>query len=207
LLHEDFSAPVVGLDRFRPEDRPPVMLPFAAYHIMISFGMAVIALTLIASLMLWRGRLWSARWLLWIFVFAVGGAMVANQVGWVAAEVGRQPWIVHPPVEWTADGDLVVGESGVVEYNETLGLRTLNAVSPSLESSQVLGSVVGFGLIYLLLGAVWVFILDRKIRQGPEASRKPDEKVGERVVEAHTQQAASASGMTEPRSDDGVERA
>jgi cytochrome d ubiquinol oxidase subunit I len=119
-------------------------------------------------LLLWRGRLFETRWLLWVFVFAVGAAVLANQLGWVAAEVGRQPWIVHPPVEWTADGDVAVGASGAVEYDEGQGLRTLDAVSPGLEGRQVLGSIVGFSLVYLALAAVWLFVLDQKIRHGPE---------------------------------------
>jgi len=200
LLHEDFSEPVVGLDRFRPDDRPPVLLPFAGYHIMIGLGMAFIAMTLTASFLLWRNRLWEARWLLWIFVFAVGGAMIANQLGWVAAEVGRQPWIVHPPLEWTEDGDLVVGSAGVVEYDETLGLRTLDAASPSVSADQVLGSVVGFGLIYLLLGAVWVFVLDRKIRHGPEAIEGGGGEPSKDLLGAATQRPEHSAGMTGARS-------
>lgn len=168
LLHESFSEPVVGLDRFRPADRPPLVIPFASYHVMIGLGTLFIALTLLASFLLWRGRLYETRWLLWVFVFAVGGAVVANQLGWVAAEVGRQPWIVHPKVEWTADGDLVLGAGGVVEYDESQGLRTADAVSPGLEGRQVLGSIVGFSLVYLALAAVWLFVLDQKIRHGPE---------------------------------------
>jgi cytochrome d ubiquinol oxidase subunit I len=207
LVHEDFSAPVVGLDRFRPEDRPPVALPFASYHIMIGLGMALIALTLTASFLLRRGRLWNTRWLLWVFVFAVGGAMVANQLGWVAAEVGRQPWIVHPPVEWKPDGDLAVGPSGVVEYDETLGLRTVDAVSPTVEAGQVLGSVIGFGLIYLLLGAVWIFVLDRKIRHGPEAPVGSIGTAGDNLLETATRRPKRAAGMTVPRSDAGDEKA
>jgi len=156
LVHEDFDAPVVGLDRFRPEDRPPVLLSFASYHIMISLGMAFIGLTLLAGFLHWRGTLYDKRWLMWIFVFAV------------AAEVGRQPWIVHPPVEWTPDGDVVVGPTGVVEYDEVEGLRTSNGVSVSVDASQVLASLLGFGFIYLCLGAAWLYVLDSKIRHGPE---------------------------------------
>ncbi|MDX2436583.1 MAG: cytochrome ubiquinol oxidase subunit I [Acidobacteriota bacterium] len=168
LLHENFEDQVVGLDRFRPEDRPPVILTFASYHIMISLGMAFIGLTLLASFLHWRGSLYSKRWLLWVFVFAVVGALASNQLGWVAAEVGRQPWIVHPPVEWTADGDVVVGSDGVVVYDEAAGLRTADSVSPSVDASQVLASLLGFGFIYLFLGVVWLYVLDQKIRHGPE---------------------------------------
>jgi cytochrome d ubiquinol oxidase subunit I len=86
----------------------------------------------------------------------------------VSAEVGRQPWIVHPPVEWTGDGDVVVGPDGVVVYDEDLALRTKNAVSKSVNAPQVLGSLIGFGLIYLFLLLAWLYVLDRKIGKGPE---------------------------------------
>ncbi|MCU0234525.1 MAG: cytochrome ubiquinol oxidase subunit I [Thermoanaerobaculales bacterium] len=168
LIHEDFDEPVVGLDRFRPEDRPPVLITFASYHVMIGLGMAFIGLTLLASFLHWRGRLYEQRWLLWIFVVAVLAPLAANQLGWVSAEVGRQPWIVHPPVEWTADGDVVVGPAGVVEYDETLGLRTKDAVSASVTAGQVLGSLIGFGLVYFFLLLAWLYVLDRKIGKGPE---------------------------------------
>ncbi len=168
LLHQDPNEPVVGLDRFRPEDRPNVAISFASYHIMIALGMFFIALTLLASFLRWRGTLYRQRWLLWIFVFAVILPLIANEIGWVAAEAGRQPWIVHPPVEWKADGsDVVVGPGGVVVYDETVALRTVHGVSPTVRAGQVLGSIIGFGIIYIGLGAVWVFVLNSKIQHGP----------------------------------------
>lgn len=167
LVHGSFDAPVVGLDRFRPEDRPPVVPSFVSYHLMISLGVAFIGLTLLACVLLWRGTLFQQRWLMWIFVFAVLGAAVANQAGWVAAEVGRQPWIVHPPVAWSGD-DVVTGPDGTVVYDEQAGLRTGNALSPSVVASQVLGSIVMFSLIYLLLLAIWLYVLNEKIQLGPD---------------------------------------
>jgi cytochrome d ubiquinol oxidase subunit I len=166
LIHEDFQAPVVGLDRFRREDWPPLLLAFTSYHVMVGLGVLFIALTLLAGWMRWRGALFRQRWLLWVFVFAVAGPVLANEAGWLAAEVGRQPWIVHPPVHWRGD-DVVVGPQGVVAYDETVALRTTAAVSPTVGGGQVLGSMIGFGLIYLALGAIWIIVLDHKIRQGP----------------------------------------
>ena len=169
LLHGDAAKPVVGLDRFRAEDRPPVGLTFQSYHLMVALGTAFIGLTLLALFLRWRGTLWQTRWLLWIFVPAVVLPIVANEAGWMAAEVGRQPWIVHPPVTWNADGtDVVVGPEGRVFYDERVGLRTLEAASPNVSAGQVLGSLLGFGFIYLALGAVWVFVLHRKIQPGPD---------------------------------------
>ncbi|MBD3162913.1 MAG: cytochrome ubiquinol oxidase subunit I [Candidatus Eisenbacteria bacterium] len=173
LLEGDPDAAIVGLDRFRPEDRPPLLLTFASYHVMIILGFTFIGLTVLASFLRLRKRLYRQRWLLWIFVIAVILPILSNELGWVAAEVGRQPWSVHPPVEWTAQGDVVVGPDGFVAYDESQGLRTVDAVSPTVRAEQVLGSLIGFGLIYLLLLLVWLFVLDRKIRQGPEPVEEP----------------------------------
>ena len=173
LVHYDFDAPVIGLDRFRPEDRPPVLIPFVSYHLMVGLGTAFVGLTLFACLQLWRGRLFEQRWLLWIFVFAVVGPVVANQTGWIAAEVGRQPWIVHPPVPYDAAGELVVGPDGYVQYDESQGLRTSDAVSKAISAEQVLGSIIMFVLIYSLLFAVWVMLLNDKIQKGPQPLPEP----------------------------------
>jgi cytochrome bd ubiquinol oxidase subunit I len=142
LVHRDFSTPVPGLDQFEP-DTPPVAIPFISFHIMVGLGMYFIALTLYALWCWKKGTLFRKRWLLWVFVFSVIGSFVANELGWVAAEVGRQPWIV---------------------YNQ---LRTSDAVSQNLAGSQVLGSIVMFGVIYAMLFAVWIYLLNDKIQKGP----------------------------------------
>jgi len=149
LLHGDFRQPVTGLDQFPKGDWPPVFLAFQTYHVMVGLGMFFIAITLFALLLRLRGTLFQRRWLMMIFVVAVVGPVVANQFGWVAAEVGRQPWIV-----W--------GE-----------LRTSEAYSPSVPAEQVLASIILFGIIYALLFVVWIYVLDRKIREGP-AHMPPD---------------------------------
>jgi cytochrome d ubiquinol oxidase subunit I len=181
LLHDDFSTPVLGLDRIRAEDRPPVLLSFFSYRTMVALGVAFVTLTLLASVLHWRGRLFTTRWLLWVFVFAVAGAMIANQAGWVAAEVGRQPWVVQPPVLRGEDGEPLYDAEGYLRYaaatvampdgstrEVTAGLRTADAVSEVVTSGQVLGSILLFGFIYLLLGALWIVVLNHKIQTGPE---------------------------------------
>jgi cytochrome d ubiquinol oxidase subunit I len=203
LLHEDFGAEVVGLDRFRPEDRPPVAIPFVSYHLMIGIGMAFLGLTTLGCVLLRGGRLFRTRWLLWAFVAAVVPAVLANQAGWVAAEVGRQPWIVHPPVEWTDAGELVTGPDGLVVYDEGAGLRTTDAVSQAVRAEQVLASLILFGAIYALLGVLWLFILDRKIKHGPE----PPETMGKRgargFLEVAQERPAHAGGAGGPAGGDG----
>jgi len=169
-----------------------------SYHLMVYLGLAFIAVTLLASWLLWRGTLFRTRWLLWVCVFAVVGAVAANQVGWVAAEVGRQPWIVQPPIVRDAAGAPLLDTDGFVQHGvvtatladgstrETLaGLRTTDGVSEAVRASQVLGSIVMFGAIYLLLGGLWVFVLNHKIQEGPEP-------VGRRVTSQDLPGAAGA---------------
>jgi cytochrome d ubiquinol oxidase subunit I len=160
LVHGDADAPVAGLDRLEPAwGRPPVWLSFQSYHLMIACGVLFIVLSFYGLLRLRRGRLWTDRRLLWCFVFAVVPAFAANQLGWVAAEVGRQPWIVYPSV----------GAGGLPEG----GLRTSEALSEAVTAGQVTGSIVMFGLIYLLLGAVWIRLLHGKIQHGPDPVPRP----------------------------------
>jgi cytochrome d ubiquinol oxidase subunit I len=168
LIHENFTSGVTGLDKFEHRDRPPLVIPFVTYHLMITLGMFFIGLTLLACYLWWRGKLFEQRWLMWVFVFSVLAAVVGNQAGWVAAEVGRQPWIVHPPVTYDEAGELVVGPEGTVVYDETQGLRTSEAISKAVSADQVLGSILMFAVIYLLLAAVWLFVLHNKIVKGPE---------------------------------------
>ncbi len=149
LIHVDANAPVRGMDEFAPEDLPPGYV-FQTYHWMIILGLFMLALTLLASFLWWRGRLFEQRWLMWTFVFAVLAAYAANQLGWVSAEAGRQPWIVY----------------GL--------MRTSNAVSSSVSGGEVLSSIIMFGVIYALLFAVWVFVLNNKIQHGPEPVFVPE---------------------------------
>lgn len=170
LLHGDPRQPVVGLDRFREEDRPNVPLVFSAWRVMIGLGTLFVILGLTASYFAYRSTLFEKRWLMWIFVFAVIGGVAANQSGWAFAEVGRQPWVVYPPIRWTASGDVETGGDGYVHYDESQGLRTNAAVSTLVSPGQIKASMFGFGLIYLLLGGVWIYTLHRKIVNGPDLS-------------------------------------
>lgn len=159
LMHRDLTTPVTGLDRFRPEDRPPVHVPFFTYHLMIGLGTMFVALTLLASYFRWRGTLFQKRWLMWAFVFAVLGAYAANQAGWVSAEVGRQPFVVYPEVKQRPDG----------MFDMIGGMRTVHGISSTkvVVADQVVASIIMFTVVYALLFAVWVFVLNSKIQHGP----------------------------------------
>ena len=149
LVHFDTEAPVTGLGAFPPEDRPPVNVVFQSYHLMVGIGMLLIMLAVVAGFTTWRGSLWRMRWFLWILVFSVLLPQAANQLGWLSAEVGRQPWIVY----------------GL--------LRTREAVSESVGTGEIWGSLIMFGLIYLLLFVLFVYLLNEKIQHGPGSASGP----------------------------------
>jgi cytochrome d ubiquinol oxidase subunit I len=144
LLYGDRRARVAGLAEVAPADRPPVQPVFQSYRVMVGIGFLLLGIALVTAVQLWRGRLAVSRRLLWVLVVAVLGPQIANQAGWLAAEVGRQPWIVQ----------------GL--------MRTADAVSPLLTSEQVIFSLAVFAVIYTLLFAVFVFLLNDKIQHGPE---------------------------------------
>jgi cytochrome d ubiquinol oxidase subunit I len=169
LIHGDANAEVIGLDRFRPIDRPPVAVAYVSYHLMIGIGVFFIGLTLLATWLQWRGKLFDKRWLMWVFVAAVVPAFIANEAGWVAAEVGRQPWIVYAPLLRNADDEPLVDADGFYQFDESQGLRTSDGVSRAINAEQVLGSIIMFGAIYALLFVLWVYVLHQKITHGPDS--------------------------------------
>jgi cytochrome d ubiquinol oxidase subunit I len=135
---------VKGLDSFKPGDRPPVNIVFQAYHLMVAIGFALITISLLGILFWWKDSLLNHKWLLWIFVISVLGPQIANQVGWITAEVGRQPWIVY----------------GL--------LRTSEALSKAVASDQIIFSLILFTIVYVLLFILFIYLLDQKIKHGPE---------------------------------------
>jgi cytochrome d ubiquinol oxidase subunit I len=149
MLKQDFEAPVTGLKAFAAADRPGGMnITFQSYHIMISIGMFLIALTSFAGFLWWKGKLFDKRWLMIVFVWAVFLPQIANQVGWFTAETGRQPWVVY----------------GL--------LRTSDALSQSVTAHQVIFSLVLFTLVYLLLFVLFIYLLNKKITHGPGGTQE-----------------------------------
>jgi cytochrome d ubiquinol oxidase subunit I len=146
LAHDDLHSPVMGLREAapRPEDRPPVNFSFQLFHLMVVVGLGMIVISALGLLYFRRGSLFEKRWLLWLLVLSVLGPQIANQAGWFAAEVGRQPWIVQ----------------GL--------LRTSEGLSAVVRANTVLTSILLFSAVYLLLFAVFVYLLNDKIQHGPD---------------------------------------
>lgn len=160
LAHNDAAKPVTGLREAAPDpkDRPPVNFTFQMFHLMVAIGFGMIALAASGAFFCWREVLFEKRWMLWLLVLSVLGPQIANQAGWFAAEVGRQPWIVQ---------DL---------------MRTPEGLSAVVKAEAVLGSLILFTFIYLLLFAVFVYLLNDKILHGPdEADLKPTGKLADAI--------------------------
>ncbi|GAB2610333.1 cytochrome ubiquinol oxidase subunit I [Belliella aquatica] len=144
MLHQDFETPVTGLNAFPVEDRPSqVNAVFQFYHLMVAIGMFLIVLSLFALLQWKRGKLFASKWLLWTFVFTAILPQLANQFGWFAAEMGRQPWVVY----------------GL--------LRTSDALSKSVQANQVLFSLLLFFIVYAILLLLFIYLMNKAIQKGP----------------------------------------
>jgi cytochrome bd ubiquinol oxidase subunit I len=141
-LHPSYR--VHGLRDFPREDWPPVPLSFYPFHLMIALGFYFIAFTALGVFLLWRGALYQSRWYLWLAVLTTPLPFVANELGWMAAELGRQPWIVYHL------------------------MRTREAVSVTVPASHIWASMSTLGLVYLFLFIVWVVFVGREVHKGPE---------------------------------------
>jgi cytochrome bd ubiquinol oxidase subunit I len=147
----DPEAPVETLSDFPADETPQgaeLWLSFVSFHNMVILGMFFIGMTLLGTFLIWKRKAldthwWMSRWWLKLMVVAIPLPVIANEFGWIVAEVGRQPWIVYRV------------------------LRTSDAASVSVSSGEILFSIIMFGCIYLLLLALWIFLLAKKILHGP----------------------------------------
>lgn len=153
LAFGDFQAPVKGLHEFPRQDWPPVAVTFLSFHNMVIVGSLMLLLALIGLVLLWRGRLESARWWQRLMVWAIPLPMIAIQLGWMTAEVGRQPWVVY----------------GV--------MRTRDAVSKVVGAPELLFSIVLFAILDVVLGVLWLYLLRREIVHGPEEAEAREGEV------------------------------
>jgi cytochrome d ubiquinol oxidase subunit I len=143
LIYGDTKAEVKGLNAFPEDERPPINIVFQSYHIMIAIGMLLILISSISFLLMYLNKLFNLKAWLYLLVFSVVLPHLANQFGWIAAEVGRQPWIVY----------------GL--------LKTKDALSKAVDATQVGISLFLFTAIYLMLFFLFLYLLDKKIKQGP----------------------------------------
>ena len=144
LAFHDGDAEIKGLKEFSKEDRPPVLATFLSFRGMAALGMLFMLLTLAGYVISKRDRLESNPLFLRIMLYALPLPYIAAQLGWLVAEVGRQPWIVY----------------GV--------LRTSDAVSKSVTAAQVWTSLIGFTVFYGMLGLIDIYLLAKYSKKGPD---------------------------------------
>jgi cytochrome bd ubiquinol oxidase subunit I len=133
----------VGLTIFPSEDRPPVLIPFFAFRAMVGMGLLMLAISWFGCLLRWRGRLEHSRAFQWCAFLSFPSGFIAVLAGWFTAEVGRQPWVVY----------------GL--------LRTRDAVTPSLTTTDVLISLTGYVLVYAVLMSFGLRYIYKLLRAGP----------------------------------------
>jgi cytochrome d ubiquinol oxidase subunit I len=155
MVYGDFQKPIKGLNDFKPDETPPVNIVFQTYHFMVAIGFTLIGISILSLLFLRKEKLFTKKWMLEILVLSVILPQIANQLGWMSAEIGRQPWIV---------------------YNL---LKTKDALSKSVSSGEIIFSLILFTLIYALLFLLFIFLLDRKIKHGPDEISETDEVYSE----------------------------
>ncbi len=143
-IYFDPEAKVQGLDEFQPDELPSIVISYLTYHGMIGLGSLFALLALIAALLLISKKIYDARWFLWILIFAIPLPFISNELGWMAAEFGRQPWAVYKV------------------------LKTVDAASVVVPAWQILASIIGFSAIYCLLFIVFLKLLFSIVSKGPD---------------------------------------
>lgn len=144
ITYQRWNAEVKGLDQF-PRDQWPdqIELLYYSFHIMVGLGTIFIGLMSLSGFLLWRGKLFDSRWLLWILMLAVPFPFIANTAGWMAAELGRQPWLIY----------------GL--------MRTSAGYSVKVTAGNTLFTLLGFLGMYTVLSILYLFLMHREIEHGP----------------------------------------
>jgi cytochrome bd ubiquinol oxidase subunit I len=145
LYNFDFSSEIKGLKIFPKENWPPVNFVFQAYHVMVGIGMLAIMLGLLGVFLLITNKLYEAKTYLFILPFLIPLPHIAHETGWIAAEVGRQPWIIFRL------------------------MKTADALSVVVPANQILASLIAFSLVYLLLFVMFIFLFLKIVKKGPAA--------------------------------------
>jgi cytochrome d ubiquinol oxidase subunit I len=151
LVGKSPDTVVQGLNSFPADEHPPVNLVFQVYHVMIDLGSLFVGIAALVAFMAWRRKLFTSKWTLRLIAINVLLVLLAIEAGWWTTEFGRQPWIV-----WQQ-------------------LRTLDAASPNVSTTSVAISLIGFVIVYAVLLAMFVWLLNRKIQEGPGDAPAPED--------------------------------
>lgn len=184
MSHNDFTAEVQGVadiqkrmvellnanpdftakygDAAQYDFRPPQMATFWTFRLMIGLGMVAF---LVAAWGLWatrKGMVPDSKWLSRLAVLNMPLPFIAASFGWIFTEIGRQPWIVVPNIKGLENGDPV----------GSVMLMTDSAISPNVPAGQMLATLIGFTLLYAILGVIWFILMKRYAVEGIHTSKK-----------------------------------
>jgi cytochrome bd ubiquinol oxidase subunit I len=143
ILTHKVNGTVRGLKEWPPDQRPPVAITFFAFRAMVGIGLLMLGLVIASWWMRVRRRLFVSRWFLRCCEILAPSGFIAVLAGWTTTEVGRQPWTVY----------------GL--------MRTADSVSPSLTGTDVLISLIGYAVVYLIMFPAGVALMARIVRGGP----------------------------------------
>lgn len=145
LTYQKWAASVKGLDSFPQELWPDrIALLYYSYHVMVGLGTIFIAVMGLAAILLWWGKLYETKWMLWLLMISIPMPYIANTAGWMTAELGRQPWLIY----------------GL--------MRTAHGVSPRVGAGNTWFTLIGFMGMYTVLAILFLFLVWREIEIGPE---------------------------------------
>jgi cytochrome d ubiquinol oxidase subunit I len=148
LTYKEWASRVRGLDSFPEEQWPDgIALLYYSYHVMVGLGTIFIAVMAAAAFLLWRGKLYDSRWMLWLLMICIPMPYIANTAGWMTAELGRQPWLIY----------------GL--------MRTAHGASPQVSAGNALFTLIGFMGMYTVLAILFLFLIWREIELGPEPKK------------------------------------
>ena len=124
--------------------------PQAIHRLVEGLNDGEAGMTLLGVILLWRRKLFENKFFQRLAVISLPLPIIVNELGWMSAEMGRQPWIVY----------------------QVPGMKTAEAISPSVSAGEILASIIMFSIIYALLFALWIHLLRRAIRKGPEVAEE-----------------------------------
>ncbi|NSW93349.1 MAG: cytochrome ubiquinol oxidase subunit I, partial [Bacteroidales bacterium] len=122
---------------------PNVAISFYSFHLMVMLGFFFVLLFVLALFFLYRDTLQKNRWFLWIALFSIPLPYIAGELGWVVAEMGRQPWIIQD-------------------------LMPVNAAVTNLKEGSVITTFILFAVLFTVLLSAEISIMVKQIKIGPK---------------------------------------
>jgi cytochrome bd ubiquinol oxidase subunit I len=151
LAHNNLTGEVKGMTELQAEYEekygpgnylPPVNIVYWSFRIMVGLGMLFIFFSIGGLVLWWRNKLEDSRIYLKMATIVMFLPLLANSLGWIITEMGRQPWIVY-------------------------GLMlTKDGVSPNVSSGSMLTTTIAFTILYGIIAAVAVYLIHRFAKPG-----------------------------------------